>query len=182
MNKRKSLEFVRRIVSLSILFLVGCSLPTEPKSTPTYNVTIESNLPIIDGIATLDLDNTKWQTIHMIDIEVTHSDGNPVEYADIDFSSNLYWQLNNHWGYVEHNGLTDELVWVAYDTTFLVDGSIHDLVPTTNYSSMTGSDGTTRNALAPVQSMAGDTLVLTIDVWAHGEGNIIKELKIRLEE
>ena len=59
---------------------------------------------------------------------------------------------------------------------------IQHLVPTTNYSSMTGSDGTTRNALAPVQSMAGDTLVLTIDVWAHGEGNIIKELKIRLEE
>ena len=182
MNQRNLMVFVRRIISLPILFLIGCSLPTEPYYDNDFNVSVESNLPVIDGIATLDLDNSKWQTIHMIDINVTDEDGRAIEYADINFSSNLYWKLNDNWGYVEHNGLTDDLVYVTYDTTYLADGSIHDLVPTTNYSSMTDSDGNTRNALGPVAIMAGDTLVLTIDVWANGKGQIIKELKIKLEE
>ena len=47
---------------------------------------------------------------------------------------------------------------------------------------MTDSDGWTRNAIAPIRTMANDTLVLTIDVWAHGKGQIIKTLKIKLEE
>lgn len=185
MSQRNLMLFVRRIISLPLLFLIGCSLPTEPGNS-NFNVNIESNLPIINGIATLDLDNSPaWQTIHMIDIEVTDEDGYPIEYADVDFKSNLYWQLNNVWGYVEHNvlsDLSDELTWITYDTTFIVDGNLHDLVPTTNHSSMTDSDGLTRNALAPVTRMAGDTLVLTIDVWAHGKGQVIKELKIKLEE
>ncbi len=183
MSLKNHMRFVKRIISLPLLFLIGCSLPTEPGYDSNFNVNVISNLPIIDGIATLDLDNSPaWQTIHMIDIEVTDSDGEPIEYADVDFKSNLYWQLNNVWGYIEHNGLTDELTWNAYDTTFVVDGNLHDLVPTTNHASMTDSDGLTRNALAPVTKMAGDTLVLTIDVWAHGKGQVIKELKIKLEE
>jgi len=183
MNLRNHIRFVNRIISPSLLFLIGCSLPTEPGYDANFNVNVISNLPIVDGIATLDLDNSPaWQTIHMIDIEVTDSDGYPIEYADVDFRSNLYWQLNNVWGYIEHNELTDELVWNAYDTTFVVEGNLQDLVPTTNHSSMTDSEGLTRNALAPVMKMAGDTLVLTIDVWARGKGHIIKELKIKLEE
>jgi hypothetical protein len=104
MNLRNHIRFVNRIISSALLFLIGCSLPTEPGYDANFNVNVISNLPIVDGIATLDLDNSPaWQTIHMIDIEVTDSDGYPIEYADVDFRSNLYWQLNNVWGYIEHN-------------------------------------------------------------------------------
>ena len=46
---------------------------------------------------------------------------------------------------------------------------------------MTDSDGMTRNAIAPVQSMANETLVLTIDVWGRNQ-QVIETIKIKLEE
>jgi len=155
-------------------------MPTEPDST--YNVEVIHNLPIKDGMPTLDLNDDTWQTIHMIDIEVTDYDNLPISYADINFESNLYWELGDTLGYFIHRWLTDGMEYVTYDTSYVIGGGLHDLVPTTNYGSMTDSDGWTRNAIAPIRTMANDTLVLTIDVWAHGKGQIIKTLKIKLEE
>ena len=46
--------------------------------------------------------------------------------------------------------------------------NLHDPVPTSNYGSLTDSDGYTRNAIAPVRIMKGDTLKLWWDVWVTG--------------
>tara|TARA_B100000424_G_C22833090_1_gene444934 strand:- start:559 stop:909 length:351 start_codon:yes stop_codon:yes gene_type:complete len=116
----------------------------------------------------------------MIDIEVKDNNG-PVSYADVDFHSNLYWSLNDTIGYFIHRDLSDNVQYVTYDTSYVTGGSLHDLVPTSNYSSMTDSDGMTRNAIAPVQSMANETLVLTIDVWGRNQ-QVIETIKIKLEE
>ena len=56
-------------------------------------------------------------------------------------------------------------------------------VPTTNFRSMTDDEGLTRNAIAPVRTMDGETMTLSYSVWieeimerVHGE------IQIRLEK
>ena len=90
MRNQRVMQFVRRIISLPILFLIGCSNPSGPSESLYVNV--YCNLPDVnnDGVYELNLNNDTWQTIHMIDIEVKDDYG-PVSYADVDFHSNLYW-------------------------------------------------------------------------------------------
>ena len=134
-----------------------------------------------DGVYELQLRDT-WQTTHPIDFLV-QVDGEPVEYADIDFKSNLYWALDDTIGYFEHQWLTDDMEYNTYSTSYVIGGNLHDLVPTTNYSSMTSSDGTTRNMIAPVKSMIGDTLILVYDVYVgtYDVDGLIDTIKISLE-
>jgi len=145
---------------LLLLFFVGCSSPTDPYEV---EVEIQHNLSIVNGVPTLTLSDT-WQTIHMLDFRVTLN-GQPYEYAHMRFWSDLYWALNDTFGYFIHQGLSDDVVYVTYDTTYVTGGGLHDLVPTSNHSSMTDDDGQTRNAIAPIRTMAGSTLTLNWDVW-----------------
>ena len=93
----------------------------------------------------------------MIDFEVT-LDGKPVEYATIRFESNLYWYLEDTLGYIVESALSDDIVYVSYDTTY-VTGFNGDEVPTTNWRSMTDDEGLTRNAIAPVRNMTRMALI-----------------------
>jgi len=179
MRNQKIMVFVKRIISLPILFLIGCGDVYEPE----LQVQPYCNMPDIDndGVYELQLRDT-WQTTHPIDF-VVKVDGEPVEYADIDFRSNLYWALDDTIGYFEHQWLTDDMEYNTYGTSYVIGGNLHDLVPTTNYSSLTDDDGTTRNMIAPVKSMRGDTLILQYDVYAgtYDVDGYIGEIKISLE-
>ena len=108
MNQKSLIRFARRIVSLPLLFLIGCSSPFEPTEPHEYTVQIEPycNLPVLagDSIPTLDLDDNTWQTIHMLAVQVM-IDSVPVEYASIEWSSDLYWELNDTLGYFVHERL-----------------------------------------------------------------------------
>jgi len=179
MLNQKIMVFVKRIISLPILFLIGCGDVYEPE----LQVQPYCNMPDIDndGVYELQLRDT-WQTTHPIDF-VVEVDGEPVEYADIDFRSNLYWALDDTIGYFEHQWLTDDMEYNTYGTSYVIGGNLHDLVPTTNYSSLTSSDGTTRNMIAPVKSMIGDTLILVYDVYVgtYDVDGLIDTIKISLE-
>ena len=85
-----------------------------------------------DGVYELQLRDT-WQTTHPIDFLVKDR-RSVVEYADIDFKSNLYWSLDDTIGYFEHQDLTDDMEYNTYGTSYVIGGNLHDLVPTTNYS------------------------------------------------
>ncbi len=71
----------------------------------------------------------------------------------------------------------------TYGTSYVIGGNLHDLVPTTNYSSLTDDDGTTRNMIAPVKTMIGDTLILVYDVYVgtYDVDGLIDTIKISLE-
>ena len=60
MRNQKVMRFVRRIISLPILFLIGCSSPFEPTEPHEYTVQIKPycDLPVLEGdsIPTLYLD------------------------------------------------------------------------------------------------------------------------------
>lgn len=176
MNRKSLMVFVKRIISLPILFLIGCGI-TEP----SYDIEVKPycNMPVIDGVPTLTLRDT-WQTVHMIDFEVT-LDGKPVEYATIRFESNLYWYLEDTLGYIVESALSDDIVYVSYDTTY-VTGFNGDEVPTTNWRSMTDDEGLTRNAIAPVRNMGGQTMVLSYSTWVEEVmERVYGEVKIKLE-
>lgn len=182
MRNQKVMRFVKRIISLPILFMIGCADVDMYVPEPVIDVEPYCNMPDIDGDGVYELQlRDTWQTTHPIDFMVK-VDSMAVQYAHIKFESNLYWALDDTIGYFTHRWLTDEMEYNTYDTSYVIGGNLHDLVPTSNGSSLTDSDGTTRNMIAPVQSMVGDTLELIYDVWVgtHDIG-LVDTIKISLE-
>ena len=176
MNLNASLNILRKTIlngNFLLLFLYGCSMPTEPQ---TLEVTIKHNLSVEDEMPVLKLEQDRWQTIHMLDIEVSVN-GEPFEYADIDFHSNLYWFVNDTMSYGKRDCLGCDIEIYGIFTE-----NDYSPVPTSNSSSLTDDEGKTRNAIAPVRIMSNDTMVIWIDVYAHGVGHKVETLKIKLEK
>ena len=93
----------------------------------------------------------------------------------IRFASNLFWQLNDTLGYFIERGLTDNVEYVAYDTSYITGGGHHDLVPTTNISSMTDNHGVTSNWIAPVRVYEAKSLYYIIVI-----GMSIEQKEVRI--
>ena len=101
----------------------------------------------------LTIDRNNWQTLYRVRGIVKKND---VTEPFMKF----YWELGDTLGYYIHRGLTDDLEYVSYDTTY-VTGFEGTLVPTSNTTSVSGEDGDVSNMIAPVKSMVGDTLILS---------------------
>ena len=72
-----------------------------------------------------------------------------------------------------HSGYTDNLIYVAYDTTYIT-GFNNMIVPTTNGISYSNSNGEINNMIAPIKSMIGDTMKLSYrTVEGNGYINIV---------
>ena len=56
---------------------------------------------------------------------------NPVENCRVEWSSSHMWTLGDTLGYWVRQGLTDDLQWVSYDTSYVV-GFEGEQVPTIN--------------------------------------------------
>ena len=76
-------------------------------------ITIDNN-----GYFHLTLDLDEWQTLYRVRGTV-FKDGQPAEYIKFYWESNLYWIIGDTLGYIVHQGLTDDLVYVSYDTTYI---------------------------------------------------------------
>ena len=61
MRNQKVMRFVKRIISLPILFLIGCGDVYEPE----VSVEPYCNMPVVDGVPTLALRDT-WQDLKVI--------------------------------------------------------------------------------------------------------------------
>ncbi len=157
-------RFHQRLLLLIYLFAVyGCNAIDPNNQNEDGNkiiMTIEPRLDMDEnGYYHLTLDRTHWQTIHRISGHLNYEDGSPAELVKVSWESDLYWVLGDTLGYIVHEGLTDDLVYVSYDTTFITgfDGME---VPTSNQASYSSSDGEVNNMIAPVQIMVGDTMTL----------------------
>jgi hypothetical protein len=152
-------------ISLSIALIIisyGCDMNNDDEYKPDIKIEIEHNLPEINGYPTLTINDGVWQNIHMIDFRVL-LDGNPSSYSSFQFESNLFWFMGDTSSYGKKNCLDCEMELIGEHRE-----NLHDPVPTSNYGSLTDSDGYTRNAIAPVRIMKGDTLKLWWDVWVTG--------------
>ena len=162
-----------RFIPLLYLFLIGCEdtlylEPVEEANNPTQEeihqvfyfdsdgrLEMDSN-----GFYHLTIDTTNWQTLHRISGFITDSaTTNPVVNCRVEWSSSHYWTLGDTLGYWIRQGLTDDLEWVRYDTSY-VTGFDGQEVPTINPASYSNADGEVNTMIAPVQSMIGDTMTI----------------------
>jgi len=162
-----------RFIPLLYLFLIGCEdtlylEPVEEANNPTQEeihqvfyfdsdgrLEMDSN-----GFYHLTIDTTNWQTLHRISGFITDSaTTNPVVNCRVEWSSSHYWTLGDTLGYWIRQGLTDDLEWVSYDTSY-VTGFDGQEVPTINPASYSNADGEVNTMIGPVQSMIGDTMTI----------------------
>ena len=164
LTKKNLIEETRKtlgvIVSILSLLIIGCSDNRIGINYDELFFDIDVRLPLDEnGYYHLQMDTLGWQTLHRISGSVYTHDG-PVDVVRFNWYSSHYWYIGDTLGYIVEYGLTDDLEYVSYDTTYITwfDGSE---VPTTNCCSYSNSDGEVNNMIAPVQSMIGDTITIS---------------------
>ena len=166
MSKIKSLKTIKLIKNTligSFILLIGCSNPVS--SEYEANLSFDMRLPKdSNGYYHMTLGDN-WQTLHRVSGSI-RKDGFGIENFWVEWESNLYWYLGDTLGYVVKKGLTDDLVYVNYDTTYVTWFNGFE-VSTSNQISYSNSEGIFSNMIAPVKSMVGDTMKLTT-YWYDG--------------
>tara|TARA_S200000501_G_scaffold272765_1_gene256533 strand:- start:10 stop:573 length:564 start_codon:yes stop_codon:yes gene_type:complete len=164
-----------KYIPLLFLLLIGCSdsnallspndeVEQDSTSNDTHQVfyyDLDARLDEDDnGFYHLNIDTTNWQTLHRLSGFISDSaTGQPVVSCRVEWSSSHYWTLGDTLGYWIRQGLTDDLEWVSYDTSYVV-GFDGQEVPTINPASYSNSEGEVNIMIAPVQSMRGDTMTV----------------------
>ena len=147
-----------------VLLIISCEDSSNSDyGTLNFDMRLDSDA---NGFYHLSLNKDSWQTLHRVSAIIIDKDEQPVENFWMEWESNLYWYLGDTLGYVIKRGLTDELVYVSYDTIYITGFNGME-VPTSNQISYSNSKGELNNMIAPVRSMAGDTLYLTAS-WLGG--------------
>ena len=157
---------------LVALLLTACedNLPSLTETGVSLNGTINPRLgePDENGYYHIKLSN-KWQTIHRLSgmlwyeglANLEEGEKMPAENVKVFWESSHYWELSDTLGYYIKRDLTDDLVWVNYDTVY-VTGFSGQEVPTINPASYSNGDGEFNQMFAPVKSMRGDTVTVTV--------------------
>ncbi len=94
----------------------------------------------------------------------------------VSWVSDLYWVLGDTLGYIVHEGLTDDLVYVSYDTTYITGFDGMEVL-LSNKVSYSNADGEINNMIAPVQIMEGDTMTL---YWSYYDSVEFNEGSIKI--
>jgi len=147
-----------------ILLCVGCEdvFPNQVSNDESIYVYIDPRLPKDDnGYYHLTINRNKWQTIHRFSGLVTDENDNPLDVVRFEWTSNLYWVLGDTLGYIVHRGLTDDMVYVSYDTTYITGFNGME-VPTINPACYSNSKGEFNQMSGFVRNMIGDTARIEI--------------------
>ena len=166
-----------------ITLIIGCEDNYQedyPSVTYEYNVDLPQDS---NGYYRMILDRETWQTTKRIEGKVT-SDSKYVNHIRINWESSHYWVLGDTLGYIYKRGLTDDMVYVNYDTLY-VTGFDGREVPTINPVSYPkcqvfsfGTECEVNTMIAPVKTMVGDTLQVTS--WYIDFFNETKEQSINI--
>ena len=181
MNRLKG---IKRLVSYGVTTLItlnlfiGCDSISGPSISP-IEFELDTRLSVdANGYHHLKIDTTKWQTLHRISGHA-YRDGEPMNVLKFGWASSHHWIVGDNFGYViANNGLTDDMTYVGYDTTYVTwfGGSE---VPIVNGSSYSREDGEVNTMVAPIRTMVGDTATIFYgwyDDWTSEE--TIKEFYI----
>ena len=140
------------VISLifSFLFIFSCEDSNNEKS-PEYSEYRFEVEYLNTGITKdnsdyfhLTIDRNNWQTLYRVK-GIVYKDDEPAENIKFYWDSNLYWIIGDTLGYIIKRGLSDNVEYVNYDTTYI-----------TQFSGFEVS-----NMIAPVETMVGDTLILS---------------------
>jgi len=152
-------------VILTFFTILSCQ---KEEKTPNVVFVLEPRMDLDDnGYYHLELDTSNFQTLHRISGHI-YSDNDPLENVKFDWESSHYWMLNDTVGYLVHYGYTDDLVYVSYDTTYIVGFNGFE-VPTINSSSYSNSNGEVNTIFGPVRTMRGDTVLITVSYYLNND-------------
>ena len=153
----------RLFIILPFLILISCQDDNSEAENHEYRFEVEyENTGISkdnNDYFHLTIDRNNWQTLYRVR-GIVYKDDEPAENIKFYWDSNLYWIIGDTLGYIIKRGLSDDVAYVNYDTTYITQFSGLE-VPTTNTSSVSNSQGEVSNMIAPVETMVGDTLILS---------------------
>jgi len=174
---------IRKIAGIAITLItlnlfIGCGSISGPSISP-IEFELDTRLSVdANGYHHLKIDTTKWQTLHRISGHA-YRDGEPMNVLKFGWASSHHWIVGDNFGYViANNGLTDDMTYVGYDTTYITWFSGYE-VPIVNGSSYSREDGEVNTMVAPIRTMVGDTATIFYgwyDDWTSEE--TIKEFYI----
>ena len=166
-------KIVNLLVILSSILFIGCE--DNRWGPPELSWKVDPRLEVDDNnYYHLTIDTTNWQTLHRFSGSVEYvSDRDELtpEGVRFEWESSHFWYLGDTLGYVIKRGLTDQLEYVNYDTVYVTNFSGME-VPTINPASYSNGDGEFNQMFAPVKSMRGDTVevsVYTFDYYGDWE-------------
>ena len=158
-------KHIKKIITVLVsLLFISCEIPTSSNEYAELSFDMRLNKDD-NGYYHLIMDRNNWQTLHRVSGSVKNTQYR-MENFWVEWESNLYWYIGDTLGYVVKKGLTDDLVYVNYDTTYVTWFNGFE-VPTSNKISYSNSEGLFHNMIAPVKSMIGDTMRLTT-YWYDG--------------
>ena len=164
-----------------VLMSVGCEDITGPEDIDARIFIPNARLPIDDnGFYHLELNEGSWQTLHRISGWMADQDSMALFGAYVGWNSSHYWILGDTLGYIVHQGLTDDLIYVSYDTTYIT-GFSDFLVPTINCCSYSNSDGEVNTMFGPVWTMRYDTILVSVGYIDYSYNVINQSIEIVLD-
>ena len=169
---------------LPILFLIywGCEDKSNDndKNVDEIVFNLEPRLDQdVNGYYHLELNPSSFQTLHRLSGHIYLND-EPLEVMKFQWESSHFWMLGDTLGYIVHQGLTDDLIYVSYDTTYIT-GFSDFLVPTINSSSYSNSDGEVNTMFGPVWTMRYDTVLVSVGYFDNSYNFINQSIEIVLD-
>ena len=159
---------------LVVFIMVACS---EPDTNQGMHFELDPRLTVdSNGYYHLELLRETWQPTHRISGHISF-EGEPSENVRVEWTSSHYWRLNDTLGYYIDFAYTDQLEYVALDTTYIT-GFSDFVVPTINCCSYSNADGEVNTMIAPVRSMIGDTMTVG---FQFSDEDLIGEILIVLD-
>ena len=167
------------LLFISVLIYWGCEDKSNDDDNDKNVDEIVFNLePRLDqdvnGYYHLELNPSSFQTLHRLSGH-TYLNGEPLDVMKFNWESSHFWMLGDTLGYFIHRGLTDDLEYVSYDTTYMI-GFNDFVVPTINCCSYSNSDGEVNTMFSPVWTMRYDTIRVTVEFY-----DIIQSFEIVLD-
>ena len=132
-----------------------------------------------NGYYHLELNPTTFQTLHRISGHI-YGDGQPLDVVRFDWESSHYWILGDTLGYIVNIGLTDQMVYVSIDTSYIIGFEGFE-VPTINCCSYSNSEGEVNTMFAPVWTMRYDTVLVSVGYLNYNYNFISQSIEIVLD-
>jgi len=167
-------------LSFSILsiMLVSCEKSDVYDLPDNYTLQINPRLDTTpNGLFKLKLNSTSnsEQTIHRISGSLLNNGIEPYPPQKVNWESSHNWVLQDTTYVVVRRTINALGQWVVVDTMYVTQFRGYN-VPTINSASYSGTNGEINTVIAPINKMAGDTMIVKCTFQ-----NIQKTIKIVLE-
>ena len=155
---------MKRLLFITCLLFFSCEDLTNNNDEDEIEIVFNLE-PRLDqdnnGYYHLELNPTTFQTLHRLSGHI-YGDGQPLDLVKFNWESSHYWILGDTLGYIVNIGLTDQMVYVSIDTSYIIGFEGFE-VPTINCCSYSNSQGEVNTMFAPIRTMKSDT----VTVWVY---------------